>query len=368
MKVLMLSKACVVGTYQKKLEELARQPEVSLTVVVPPYWREGRRRSYLERAYVTGYELRVERVVFNGHFHLHFYPGLGRVVRSLRPDIFHIDEEPYNLATFHALRLGRAMGARCLFFSWQNIYRRLPLPFNLLERYNLSHTDYVVAGSQQAGAVLRRKGYRGPLATIPQFGVDPEVFRPLEGSREAPVDVFKVAYIGRLVEEKGLTVLVRALAGLDGDWQLTLIGDGPLKPEILGLAGCLGCLGRLAFIPAIPSMEVPRYLNRFDALVLPSLTRPNWKEQFGRVLIEAMACRVPVVGSDSGEIPNIIGEGGLICREGDDRDLRDKLATLQGDTELRRRLGRLGRQRVLELYTQAKVAAATYQVYRALLS
>jgi quercetin dioxygenase-like cupin family protein len=93
---------------------------------------------------------------------------------------------------------------------------------------------------------------------------------------------------------------------------------------------------------------VPSRLAQLDALVLPSLTRPNWKEQFGRVLVEAMACGVPVVGSDSGEIPRVIGQAGLSFPEGDAGALRASLAELMGSERRRAELGARGRIRVLE--------------------
>ncbi|MBE9507666.1 MAG: glycosyltransferase, partial [Chloroflexi bacterium] len=173
MRILMISKACLVGAYQRKLEEIARFPDVELMVAVPQSWREGSRVIRMERAHTTGYELVVEPIAFNGNFHLHFYPRLGRLIRAFAPDIVHVDEEPYNLATFHALRLARRSGARVLWFTWQNLNRRYPPPFRLIERYNLRHTDYAIAGSAGAAAVWREKGYAGPLAVIPQFGVDP---------------------------------------------------------------------------------------------------------------------------------------------------------------------------------------------------
>jgi glycosyltransferase involved in cell wall biosynthesis len=368
MKVLMLSKALVMGAYQRKCEELAQLPGVELTVVVPPYWQEAGRRIELERRYTAGYELIVEPMRFNGHFHIHYYPGLARQVRRLQPNILHIDEEPYNLASFHALRLGRQVGARCLFFTWQNIYRRYAFPFSWLESYVLRHAAYAIAGNAEAVTVLRRKGYAGPLAVIPQFGVDPAIYTPTNVLRPSSVvfspSSFVVGYVGRLVEEKGLLVLLRAVAGLAGDWRLVLIGSGPLQPPIERLAASLGIAERLTFIPGVPSSEMPRYLSQFSVLVLPSLTRPNWKEQFGRVLVEAMACQVPVVGSDCGEIPQVIGQAGLVVPEGDGESLRQSLARLQADADLRQRLGELGRARVLAHYTQARIAQETYQVYQ----
>ena len=173
MRVLMISKACLVGAYQRKLEEIARLPGLELMVAVPPSWRDGSRMIHLERAHTVGYELVVEPIAFNGSFHLHFYPRLGRRLRAFAPDVVHVDEEPYNFATFHALWMAQRFGVRALWFTWQNLNRRYPLPFRLIERYNLRHADYGIAGSAGAAEVWREKGYTGPLAVIPQFGVDP---------------------------------------------------------------------------------------------------------------------------------------------------------------------------------------------------
>ncbi|MEA3396872.1 MAG: glycosyl transferase family 1, partial [Chloroflexota bacterium] len=103
----MLSKACIVGAYQRKLEEIAVEPDVELVVAVPPYWKDERGITPLERAHIHGYRLEVLPLALNGQFHLHFYPTLGRLLREARPDVVHIDEEPYNLATFHANWLAR---------------------------------------------------------------------------------------------------------------------------------------------------------------------------------------------------------------------------------------------------------------------
>lgn len=362
----MISKALVVGAYQKKCTELARLPGLELTVVVPESWQEpGGRRLAAERAFVDGYRLQVMPIAFNGHFHLHYYPGLGPLVRAEAPDILHIDEEPYNLATWQALRLGKSVGARCLFFTWQNLYRRYPPPWQWVEREVFAGADYALAGNVEAVTVLRRKGYVGPVAVVPQFGVDPAVYRPLPG--EPRSGTFTVGYLGRLVEEKGLLVLLRALGHLDGDWRLEVVGEGPLRPRMEALARELEIAERIGYTPGVPSTEVPALLNRWDCLVLPSLSRPNWKEQFGRVLIEAMACQLPVVGSSSGEIPVLVGEAGLIVPEGDAPALAGALSRLRADPGLRASLGAQGRARVLARYTQQEIARQTYAVYRTML-
>lgn len=362
----MISKACLVGAYQRKLEELARLPEVDLTVIVPPSWRDERGVQTLERAYIQGYRLVVEPIAFNGQFHLHFYPGLGRWMRQLRPDIVHVDEEPYNLATVQAMALARRVGARTLFFSWQNLNRRYPIPFRWFERAVLRWADYAIVGNAEAVEVWRAKGYRGPIRVIPQFGVDPEVFRPSPDSRP-PGRGFIAGYVGRLVEEKGVDVLLRAAAEMPGIWRLVILGDGPAKPRLMALVRELGIADRVSFDALIPSLCMPAYYRQLDVLVLPSRTRPNWKEQFGRVLIEAMACGVPVIGSTCGEIPNVIGDAGLIFPEEDVIALRQALLRLMRDEGLRADLATRGRARVLAHYTQAQVAQHTWEVYYALM-
>jgi glycosyltransferase involved in cell wall biosynthesis len=353
-----------VGADQRKLEEMARLPGVDLRVLVPPSWRDARGDLVLERAHVEGYDLRVTPIRFNGHFHAHYYPQFNRQVRAFRPDIVHIDEEPYNLATWHALWHARRSGAKTLFFSWQNIARRYPLPFRLGERWVLRRVDYAIVGTPSAAQVWRRKGYRGPLAVIPQFGVDPDLFCPPPRPREG--GTFVVGFVGRLVEEKGGAVLLDALAHIDGVWQLDILGDGPDKPALVEQARRLHIADRITF-GTLPSTRMPGYYQGIDALVVPSLTRPNWKEQFGRVIVEAMSCGVPVIGSASGNIPDVMGDAGLIVPEGDSAALAERLHQVMRSPDLRRDLAAQGRQRVLDRYTQAQVAAQTVAVYHAML-
>ena len=120
-----------------------------------------------------------------------------------------------------------------------------------------------------------------------------------------------------------------------------------------------------AVLTRLPSTEMPHFYQGLDVLVLPSRTAPNWKEQFGRVLIEAMACGVPVIGAASGEIPQVIGHAGLTFAEGDVDGLRAQLQRLQQDGGLWCELAARGRARVLALYTQARVAALTVAAYQA---
>jgi glycosyltransferase involved in cell wall biosynthesis len=367
MKVLMLSKACVVGAYQRKLEELATRG-VDLTVVVPPYWKDSRGIIPLEKKFLNGYRMIVAPMRFNGHFHIHYYPSLPQHLQEIRPDIIHVDEEPWDFVTYHAIANAQPLSARPLFFTWQNLLRRYPLPFSNFEQYSFRHCTHAIAGNAQAVSVLRTKGYRGEVSVIPQFGVDPEIFISHAASERRNDGCFTIAYAGRLVPEKGLDTLLRASAQLQGEWQVRLLGSGPEKDKLQQLAIQLCIDDHVTFEPQIPSAHMPKYYSQVDVLVLPSRRIVNWMEQFGRVLIEAMACRVPVVGSDSGEIPNTIGNAGLTFPEDDVDTLHERLSRLMRDEQLRRQLGERGRARVLAQFTQASVAQRTAEVYRKMMS
>ena len=170
MKVLIVSKILVVAAYRHKLDEIAARPEVGrLVVVTPPAWHErGGRALMLEpSAGPHAYDLRIEPIRFDGSYHLFYWPGLGRVLREVRPDLVHLDEEPYNLATAHGSWLANRIGARSLFFTWQNQVRRYPPPFSWFEHSVFRRSAFAIAGSSEALRVLRAKGYAGPASVIP---------------------------------------------------------------------------------------------------------------------------------------------------------------------------------------------------------
>ncbi len=381
MKVLMLSKACIVGAYQKKLEEMAALDDVDLTVVVPPSWDDPRTPTRLEKIHTQGYEMKVTGLAFNGNYHLHFYPRLRQFAQGVRPDIFHIDEEPYNLATFHAMWLAQSIGAKTVVFSWQNLLRRYPPPFSWMEQYVLARADALLVGNSESSQVWEQKGYTGPIYLVPQFGVDPSIYyRHERPTRQGRISVFRhrhasppsqptlvIGYVGRLVEEKGVEILLHAASRLVGPWTMHILGGGPDRERLEKVAQWLGIAPRITFDQWMPSTHLPHYFSGLDVLVLPSLSRTNWKEQFGRVLIEAMACGVIAVGARSGAIPEVIGEAGLTFAEGDVEELRAQLQRLIEEVSLREDLRQQGRRRVTENYTQAAIARNTVEIYRQLL-
>ena len=144
------------------------------------------------------------------------------------------------------------------------------------------------------------------------------------------------------------------------------MGNGEYRTELEKLALELGIEKQLVWVEAVLPEAVPEYINCMDVLVLPSRTMPDWVEFFGRVLIEAMACRVPVIGSNSGEIANVIGEAGLIFSEEDPQALAQHLLTIYRDQSVRHDLIERGAKHVHD-FAWETIAEKTLAAYADLL-
>jgi glycosyltransferase involved in cell wall biosynthesis len=366
-RVAIVSKALVVGAYQRKCELIAQElsflGQSCLCVYVPPNWGS----QSLQIAFTHGYELKTLPIWLSGNYHLHFYPSLAKELQAFKPDVLHIDEEPYNLATFLALRAGKSMGCKTVVFSWQNLFRNYPPPFRWMESAVLKSCDAAIVGSVEAQHVLKQKYTNIKTHVIPQFGVDENVFTTKSPRGAHSQQMFTVGYAGRLVYEKGVDLILKAIAPLQNVKAL-IVGEGDQLPKLKALAKEFGLGERCEFRPNVPSTHMVSFYHVIDAFVLPSRTLPNWKEQFGRVLIEAMSCGVPVIGARSGEIPSVIGElddsaGGLLFNEDDVAGLRSAIERLVSDNALHAAFATFGRQRVLEHYTMRHISEQTVKVY-----
>lgn len=363
LRVLMISKALVVGTYHAKLRELSCLG-VELTVVVPQRWL-GKDREMVQP---DGYELLVMGCALSRTPHFHFYPKISEIVGREKWDLVHIDEEAYTVVTHHALKACLRARRKAIFFTWQNLSKIYPPPFNYFERFTYRHAEAAIAGSEEIRGVLLAREFSKPIVVIPQFGVDAEFFQKADVSdlREklGLSGKFAIGYVGRIVKEKGIADLIQALMSLPERCVLVLVGSGEFQVRGRKLAEELGMAARIRWVPHVSSLEMPRYMNAVDALVLASRTTSHWKEQFGRVLIEAMACETPVVGSDSGEIPNVIGDAGLVFPEGNVGALVQALRLLYESPDFRRELGAKGCARVLKNFTHRRIAEQTLDFYK----
>jgi glycosyltransferase involved in cell wall biosynthesis len=376
MRVLLIAQQCQVRNEgQPKAMRLAEFPDIELKVLVPDrYYVEGKTLRHPDPPENPSYSYQVGKVFWPwtgpGQWYLHWYPGLASVLKSFRPDVIDLWEEPWGLVSVQTCFLRNLLlpNTRIISETEQNIEKKLPFPFEPFRRYTLRNADFVIGRNDEAVAITRRKGSRSPAAVVPN-GVDIEVFRPMdrEAARRAlGFSGFVCGYVGRLVEQKGLEEIVEALKYCPPEVNVVFAGSGPFQADIERLVSTLGLQSRVRFLPSRSREELPEVMSALDVLLLPSRTTPRWKEQFGRVIIEAHACRTPVIGSDSGAIPRVTGEGGLIVPERDPAALAAAMRKLRENPAMLQEMGAAGRRQVEESYSWQKVAAQMRGIYMGL--
>jgi glycosyltransferase involved in cell wall biosynthesis len=296
---------------------------------------------------------------------------------TLRPEIVHVENEPHSFSVLQAIWAGRSLSPRprIVVSSWGNRWPPAPKSWALraLVRSVRSHIDLFVSANAAGKALLARDGIpEDRVEVFPSTSVDMSYYRPLESmSREdhrrslgLPPQAFIVGYSGRFVPEKGIDDLVAAVErlrpGSRRELVVLCIGDGPLKPTLERIPGV-----RLAS-PGADGRVLP-YYRAMDAFVLASKPTPVWEEQFGRSIVEAMACGVPVIGSQSGAIPEVVGSAGLLFAPGAVQELAERLAQLIDDQDARRGHQRAGLERVREWYSVQAIAGRTLMAYEKVL-
>ena len=360
-RLLVVSHPAVLSVNQVPYRELASRGW-EVTIVVPDRWRHEYSEPDLRPQALPGLEhsLRPTRVLLRGRPQRHLYLARCRaLIRDTRPDVAFLEAEPFSLPAaqwgFALSRLGVPFGVQ----SYENIDRPFPAPVRWLRRRVLAGAAFVAARSDTALGLVREWGARGEVERVPP-AVPPWPDRPAHGVRDERA--FTIGFAGRLVASKGLDDLLAAVRELDAPVELLLIGDGEMRVQLEGQA-IPG--SRVRVLSGIGHEQMPEAYARLDVLVLPSRTTPTWKEQFGRVVIESLWCGVPVIGSDSGEIPWLIEltGGGLVFPEGDRDALAGRLRELRADPDRRLALAAAGRASVERLFS---VSAATDALERML--
>jgi len=389
MRILVASHTYIVDINCEKLRILSQlEPEIEVTVIVPKKWKPGGvQNKIIETQYRDEGKFRIVPVSNFSQNHqglLTFGADLIPLLRKFRPQIIQVEQGSRGLAYAEMITLNQLLGlkAKNVFFTWWNLPYNLKFPVSLLEKYNLTHSHGIISGNQDGAEILRQQGYKGQIKVMPQLGVDETLFTPTPQPELAtklgiePHD-FVVGFVGRFVQEKGLLTLVNALASLkDKSWKFLLLGRGSLQSELMNQAAEHNIQDRIILVESVSHDEVPKYINLMSTLVLPSetnyklknITSVGWKEQFGHVLIEAMACKVPVIGSNSGEIPYVIGDAGLIFPEADAKALADCIVQLMDKPELAKNLGEMGYQKAMTQYTNKALAKQQLKFYKELVN
>jgi glycosyltransferase involved in cell wall biosynthesis len=352
---------------------------VEILLIMPAFWPELGAQGHNEQ--IEPFKLERIGLVGAGSVPLHALNPLplAKALREFKPQIVDIHEEPYSIAGFECAWLARQLApdAACVFYTAQNIRKRYPPPFSWTERFVYSYCKGAYPCSKGAQDTLRLKGFNKPAPVIP-LGVDPALFHSrslteserAERQRQLGVAGFVVGFFGRIEEYKGITILLEAMAALGDsiDWNLLLVGSGQFRSTAEQKCKELNIVERTCWLGERPASEMPRLLSLCDVIVIPSLTTLTWKEQFGRVAVEALSCGVPVLTSDSGSLPDVTGGTGLVVPEGDPSAIAAKLIELHRDPSLREQLSARGIEFATTNYSWDAVVEQMFELYTSVLN
>lgn len=364
--------------YQWKAVELSARCD-RLLAIVPERWKElwSDRTLTCEPGPLDRVDhLQVPlRLKIDKHFALLPSGRLRTVLRDFQPDVVEFDNEPFNLGSAQLVyAVGRhAPEARVFLHAAQNLLKRYPPPFHWTERYVFRRCAGVFARSEAAERVLVTRGLPARKIHRMGHGVSLREFAPAArrqldataGTTGPTAGTTRpVLYVGALTRQKGVDVLLRACALSRRFQRLVVAGDGPERPELEASARDLGLARRCEFRGSVGHDELLELYGSAACLVLPARTTPTLVEQFGRVLIEAMAAGCPVIASDSGNVPTVVGDAGLVVPEEDAGALAAAMDRVLDDSALRRDLQGRGLERVRREYEWSVVADRMMEIFR----
>lgn len=232
------------------------------------------------------------------------------------------------------------------------------------------HSDAVTAISSYTAATLAAAVPGADPVVIP-FGaaVEPSGEAVAPPVRKRADTAFELLFVGRLVERKGLHVLLDALALLPPgrEWRLRIVGDGPERQPLQQQAAALGFADRVRLDGFVSRETLAERFAACDAFVLPAVVDAKGDtEGLGVVLLEAMSYGKPVVASEAGGIVDIVrhGETGLLVPPGDAAALAGAVAQLRADAGGREAMGRAGQERLREHFSWNGVLDRLHRVYQ----
>jgi len=373
-RLLTVGHSYVIGVNRRLSHEFARVGKGSweVTCIAPERYRADLRWERFERTEGDDELTRAVRAYGTASPHLFAYgPELrGHLRRGF--DVVYAWEEPYIVSGWQIARWTPRPTA-FTFLTLQNILKRYPPPFSWFERQSLERSSgWLYCGYSIHAAQKDKPGYAERPSAYGPLGVDVELFRPDPARRVAALGALGwaengppvVGFIGRFVPEKGLAVLTGALDDQRTPWRALFLCGGPLEPTLREWARSYPDTVRIA---SAPHDRVPGYVNAMDLLCAPSESAKNWKEQFGRMIIEAGASGLPVIGSDSGEIPFVVGEGGLIAPEQDRAAWARAIESMLDDRARRLELGATAMARARETFAWPAVARRYLDFFESLL-
>lgn len=294
-------------------------------------------------------------------------------------DILHA-AETFNGYSYQAARVRNARKKKLVLTVWENIPFRSVRCFKgfwgneKIIKYVRNSTDIFIAVTDRARKALQIEGISEDRIRVIPAGIDTKRFRPgvpdkhmLEKLKVSDGE-FNLLFVGRITREKGIYDLLYAakLLSLDPETKhvsILLAGSGPEQNKLRQKARLLGLEKSFRFIGNFTYGEIPALYQSVDAFILPSIPIEWWQEQFGMVLVEAMASELPVISTMSGSIPEVIGDAGILIQPGDPVSIAEAVKKVSLDSVYRQELGKKARKRAINVFSIDCVKDKIKKVY-----
>jgi len=279
-------------------------------------------------------------------------------VGELEPDIVHFHEPSFALSEFDRPTVATIHGLG--FLEWKyasSLTKAYWLSHGMAEMLGFRHVDLAVAVSSYMARAVQRHYRQNKVVTVPN-GVDPSLFNPRVEASEVRDEFGEfVLFVGRLSKSKGIMTLLRAAQTLP-DVRFVVIGPSRQWKSYVNVAQALP---NVCLVGLVSFEKLLRFYAACDAVVIPSLFDPC-----PLVALEAGSMGKPIVASNVGGIPEVLGDTCLLARPGDENDLARKITQLLTDESLARELGIRVRERVVRNFSWDTVAEKTFRLYKQL--
>lgn len=385
MRVLLINSMFFNSVYRRCADELGKIDDIELTVLTVKGWEmNGKYREADPLRVASPYHFILGNTFWSGKENRGFYvSGLLRAFQIAQPEVIYLMEEPFSLFAIQVLTLRAILfpNTPVIFFTWTNLSLRQfdyrpSVWYSNVSRWVLPRMQYGLTANSDGIHVLLKENFTAPTKIV-GYGVDTNSFRlvsedtkvSLRRRLDIPDEATIIGFIGRMIWMKGLDLLLDSFAKLksnsDKPLILLLVGSGKEETEILSRANEMGLSSSICHVASVAQTEVPPYIALMDILVLPSRRVGMWAEQFGRVLVEAMAARTLVIGSSSGAIPEVIGDAGFVFKENDVDDLYQVLSHVVNLPDIEKnRMLMIGEERAATQYSWKRFAEESAEAIR----
>lgn len=355
MNLLIISSACIVDVNRKPYKILSSYENINLTLLIP--FRKGEVDSHNGISDIENSDFKIILSEIDGvHPRLEKIRNLKEIIEKAKPDAILLEFDIATMMMYETIKFSKKFNSNISFIALENFNRNFLKEMllairnfklkqaagtfitYLLYKQNKKNIDIVYCVSDDGIKAMKYLGFNSSQIIKIPLGIDTDLFFPYkqdkinELRKNHDLNKITIAYFGRIIPEKGLDNLIIALNNIrDLDWLLLLDNFSSYKSDyfttLKDLIEKFQLQDRIKYFDANHS-EMPHYINCSDIVVLPSKTTNKFKEQYGRVVAEALCCGKIVLVSNSGALPELLGDVGFVFEKENIDDLTNKLKYL----------------------------------------